>query len=102
MEVELICVDVPGVKIVLSDLPVLIGRSQTAHVRLDGADLAEFQCMIERDEGSLSVADIAGGLGTSVNGHRIRRASLMPGDTLRVGKNDFMVEYEREEELVVS
>lgn len=54
----------------------------------------ERQCIIEGDKGGLSVADIAGSLGTSVNGHRITRASQMPGNRLRVGRSNFTVQYE--------
>ena len=49
MEVELINADVPGGRIVLSDLPALIGRSQTADVCLNDPGVADFQCMIVQD-----------------------------------------------------
>jgi pSer/pThr/pTyr-binding forkhead associated (FHA) protein len=54
----------------------------------------EFQCIIEQDDGGLSVTDIAGGLGTFVNGDRVTRAALLPGDRLGVGRSIFTVEYE--------
>lgn len=76
----------------------MIGRNPTADVCLADAGVGEFQCIIERDDGRLSVADIGGGLGTSVNGHRITRAALMPGDRLRVGRSDFTVQYEVQHE----
>ena len=91
MKVQLIGADA---EIVLHDLPAIIGRSHTADVCLNDADAGEFQCIIERDDGRISVADIAGGLGTLVNGNRITRAALMPGDRLTVGRNDFTVQYE--------
>ena len=72
----------------------MIGRNQTADVCLDDADMGEFQCIIEQHGGRLSVADVAGGVGTFVNGHRITRAALMPGDMLGVGRTTFTVEYE--------
>lgn len=92
MEVELISGDSPR-RIVLSDLPVMIGRNQTADVCLDDADVGEFQCIIERHNGTLCVRNIAGGLGTIVNGRRVKRASLMPGDRLKVGRSSFLVRY---------
>jgi pSer/pThr/pTyr-binding forkhead associated (FHA) protein len=91
MKVKLISADAG---IVLNDLPAIIGRNRTADVCLDDADTGEFQCIIEQDDGGLSVADIAGGLGTFVNGHRITRAALMPGDRLDVGRSNFTVQYE--------
>jgi pSer/pThr/pTyr-binding forkhead associated (FHA) protein len=94
MKVELIRVDAPHRSIVLNDLPVMIGRNQTADVSLDEAGVGDFQCIVERDDGSLSVTDIAGGIGTFVNGNRITRAALIPGDTLRVGRSNFTVRSE--------
>ena len=91
MKVKLISVDA---EIVLNDLPAMIGRHRTADVCLDDADMGEFQCIIERDDGRLSVRHIAGGLGTFVNDRRITRETLMPGDRLRVGSSNFTVQYE--------
>ncbi|MFZ1936489.1 MAG: FHA domain-containing protein [Thermoguttaceae bacterium] len=91
MKVQLISADI---EILLNALPAIIGRSDTADVCLDDADTGEFQCIIEQDDGKLSVADIAGGPSTFVNHHRITKAALMPGDTLRVGRSDFTVQYE--------
>jgi pSer/pThr/pTyr-binding forkhead associated (FHA) protein len=88
-----------GAEIVLNDLPAIIGRNHTADVCLDDVDTGEFHCIIERDDGGLSVADIAGGLGTFVNGLQIRRTALMPGDRLTVGKIEFLVQYECNEEI---
>jgi pSer/pThr/pTyr-binding forkhead associated (FHA) protein len=85
--------------IVLNDLPAMIGRNHTADVCLDDPDTGEFQCIIEENDGGLSVADIAGGLGTFVNGHRITRTALMPGDRLAVGKTEFEVQFECNEEI---
>jgi pSer/pThr/pTyr-binding forkhead associated (FHA) protein len=79
--------------IVLSDLPAMIGRSQTADVVLDDSGVGEFQSMIALDEGTLRVADLTGGGGTFVNGIRVRTSCLKPGDRLTVGKSDFEVQY---------
>ena len=91
MKVKLISADAG---IVLNDLPAIIGRNQTADVRLDDADTGEFHCIIEQDDRTLSVAHIADGLGTFVNGDRITRTALMPGDRLGVGRSNFTVQYE--------
>ena len=93
MKVKLIGVEA---EIVLNDLPAMIGRHHTADVCLDNAGTGEFQCIIERDDGRLSIRDIAGGLGTFVNDRRVRMTALMPGDRLRVGRSNFTVQYELE------
>jgi pSer/pThr/pTyr-binding forkhead associated (FHA) protein len=95
MKVELISANAPHCTFVLDDLPAMIGRNRTAEVPVDDAELGEFQSMIEQDRGRLMVEDIAGGLGTFVNGVRIRKIPLKPGDTLRVGNAEFLVKYER-------
>lgn len=77
-------------EIVLNDLPVVIGRNNAADVCVD--DAGEFHCIIEEEDNRLSVANITGG--TFVNGDRITRATLMPGDRLGVGRSNFTVHYE--------
>ena len=91
MKVNLIGADA---EVVLDHWPVMIGRNLAADVCLDDTDKGEFQCIIERHGGGLTVADITGGLGTFVNGNRITRTALMPGDTLGVGRSNFTVQYE--------
>jgi ABC transport system ATP-binding/permease protein len=91
MKVQLISADAESV---LIDLPAMVGRSHTAEVCLDDADAGEFQCIIEQDDGRISVADIAGGVGTFVNGNRTKRVVLMPGDRLTVGRSNFTVQYD--------
>ena len=93
MEVELINADVPGGRIVLSDLPALIGRSRTADVCLNDPGVAEFQCMIVQDGDKLAVIDNVEDGSTFVNGARAIWNSLMPGDNLRVGKSEFLVQF---------
>ena len=67
----------------LSDLPALIGRSQTADVCLNDPGVAEFQCMIVQDGDTLAVIDNVEDGSTFVNGARAIWNSLMPGDNLR-------------------
>lgn len=93
MEVELINADAPGGRIVLSDLPALIGRSHTADVRLNDPGVAVFQSVITQDGDRLAVIDTGEGSGTFVNGVRVTWDFLMPGDKLRVGKSDFLVQF---------
>ena len=95
MEVELINADVPGGRIVLGDLPASIGRSRTADVCLNDPSVAEFQCMIVQDGDQLAMIDNVEDGSTFVNGARAIWNSLMPGDNLRVGKSDFLVQFWR-------
>ena len=95
MKVELVSVGTPQCTFVLRDLPAMLGRSQAADVFLDDAWIGEFQSIIEQHRGRLIVANIAGGLGTFVNGIPVTRTRLMPGDKLKVGSREFVVNYEQ-------
>jgi hypothetical protein len=99
MTLELISAEVPQRTFVLSDLPAMIGRNPTAQVRLEAVEVGQFQCIIDQDAGKLNVWDIWGGLGVFINGIRVTKASLVPGDRLTVGRTDFFVQYERNEEI---
>ena len=56
MKLELVNSDTT---IVLNEFPVMIGRSRTADVCLNDAELGEFQCIIEQVDGGVSIKDIA-------------------------------------------
>jgi pSer/pThr/pTyr-binding forkhead associated (FHA) protein len=99
MTIELMSSDVPQRTFVLNDLPALVGRNPTAHVHLKDGSIGQFQCIIEQNDGRLSVRDTWGGPGIFVNGVRARTRCLMPGDRLAVGKTEFVVQYERNEEI---
>jgi pSer/pThr/pTyr-binding forkhead associated (FHA) protein len=85
----------PKLEIMLNVLPVLIGRNPTAEICLADADVGTFQCIIDKEGDMLNVSDLCGGCGTLVNGVRITKSTLMPGDRLTVGKAEFLVRYDR-------
>ena len=97
MKVELINAYAPGGRIVLSDLPAFIGRSQTADVCLNDPGVAEFQCMIVQDGDKLAVIDNVEVGGTFVNGARAIWNPLLSGDRLHVGESDFLVQFGRKD-----
>lgn len=82
-------------KIVLDRLPVMIGQSPDAAVRLEDHWVSRHHCEIDAIKGTLVVRDLGSILGTFVNGLNVNRALLMPGDKLTVGITSFLVEYER-------
>jgi pSer/pThr/pTyr-binding forkhead associated (FHA) protein len=86
----------PARKIVLNQLPAMIGRDAAADVCLEDSWVSHFQCIIDQDGTTLQVLDLGSRNGTFVNGVRIKRADLMPGNTLTVGRGEFVVQYERD------
>ena len=82
----------PEQKFVLSQLPATVGRQTRAAVRLDDRRVSHFQCVIDAQDGMLTVLDLGSISGTFVNGVRRAMATLLHGDRLTVGATDFVVQ----------
>ena len=96
MKLELINVDRQKPSIVLHQFPVIVGLDPGADVCLDDSAVGHYQCMIDNSDGDLTVYDLGTKSGTLLNGIRIsKKASLMPGDELGIGKSRFVAEYHR-------
>jgi ABC-type multidrug transport system ATPase subunit len=66
-----------------------IGQAETNDLILDDPDVADAHAEITlRPNGGYSVADLGSRSGVFVNGTRVRRHTLRPGDTLRVGETE--------------
>lgn len=82
----------PEQKFIISQLPATIGRQPRAAVRLDDRRVSHFQCVIDAQDGLLTVLDLGSVSGTFVNGVRRAMATLLHGDRLTVGATDFVVQ----------
>ena len=105
MRVELTATDTSGLtrKIVLDELPAMVGREGNAEVSVDDSFVGTYQCIIADEGDTLKVLDLGSRTGTFVNGRRVQRvATLMSGDRLTVGKTHFVVQYDRVATPVVS
>ena len=75
-------------------LPVIartIGRSTGADFILDAALVSRVHCQfVALGDGALEVRDLESTYGTYVNGNRIERARLSPGDKVQVGRVEFV------------
>ena len=94
LKVSLVSAGPPSRRIVIDKLPALVGRHASAEVRLDDSWVGGFQCLLDQDRGKLRVLDLGTRTGTFVNGIRIKRAELRPGDVLTVGRTNFVVHCE--------
>ena len=54
--------------------------------------MSHFQCVIDAQDGMLTVLDLGSISGTFVNGARRVMATLLDGDRLTVGATDFVVQ----------
>lgn len=71
----------------------LVGRDEECDVRLDHKSVSKQHCVLVKTDGLVLVRDLGSTNGTRVNGQRIRRAALMPNDTLSVANLKFTVTF---------
>ena len=71
----------------------LLGRDEDCDVRLDGKSISKLHCVIVKTDGLLLVRDLGSTNGTRVNGQRVRRAALLPNDTLAIANLKFKVRF---------
>lgn len=69
-----------------------IGRSARAEFIVEAALVSRLHCRLTSDDdGQLLVEDLESTNGIFVNGAKVDRANLAPGDVLSVGRVDFSV-----------
>ena len=68
-----------------------IGRATGADLVLDAALVSRVHCRLEANDETLEVIDLESTNGIYVNGDRVTRAHLIPGDMLKVGRVELSV-----------
>jgi pSer/pThr/pTyr-binding forkhead associated (FHA) protein len=68
-----------------------IGRAPRADFIVEAALVSRVHCQLSAGAADLEVVDLESTNGTFVNGERVARALLKSGDTLGVGKVEFLV-----------
>lgn len=82
--------------IVLGGEPVTIGRSPESTIPLVDEKASRLHCQIEPDgAGGWRVRDLNSRNGTRLNEVKIESAKIKPGDVIRVGAHEFIIEGER-------
>ena len=70
-----------------------VGRTARADFIVDAALVSRIHCRLTADvSDQLVVEDLGSTNGTKVNGKKVDRGILRPGDTLTVGRVDFRVQ----------
>ncbi|MGH9319464.1 MAG: FHA domain-containing protein, partial [Vicinamibacteria bacterium] len=64
-----------------------IGRHESNEIQLVSRTVSNFHAEILKEDGSLVVRDLGSTNGTRVNGQRVERVKLSPGDCIRIGNH---------------
>ena len=92
MCIALINPSMPRTEVRAQPTPASISRQPRAAVRLDDRRVSQVQCVIDAQDGVLTVLDLGSISGTFVNGVRRAMSILLHGDRLTVGATDYVVQ----------
>ncbi len=83
-----------GKKLPLLPMTMTLGRELDNNIELKDQDVARYHARITYHAGNYVVHDLEGSSGTSVNGEKISKATLSPGDTIRAGDTELKFDLE--------
>ena len=87
--------DAPVTFRMLPGHPRTVGRATRADFIVDAPLVSRVHCRLSiNDEGGLEVEDLRSTNGTFVNERRVEHAVLVPGDRLRLGRAELVVQRE--------
>jgi pSer/pThr/pTyr-binding forkhead associated (FHA) protein len=69
----------------------LVGRADECDLRIDHKSVSKMHCILVKTEGLVLVRDLGSTNGTRVNGQRVRRAALLPNDSLAIANFKYEV-----------
>jgi pSer/pThr/pTyr-binding forkhead associated (FHA) protein len=76
-----------------NDITVVGRKRGVCDVFLDRGNVSKLHCLIIKTDGLLLVRDLGSTNGTLVNGQRVRRGALLPGDELSFASLNFQVQF---------
>ncbi|MEY2724218.1 MAG: hypothetical protein RLZZ458_85 [Planctomycetota bacterium] len=81
-----------GPAITLSSAITVVGRSaRHCDLILDHSSISKQHCMLVKTDGLVYIRDLGSTNGTRVNGQRVTRGALLPGDTLSFASVSYRV-----------
>jgi predicted component of type VI protein secretion system len=91
MPVRLVALD-EGPDIMLDRAMVVVGRHPSCDTRLDSLRVSRQHCCMSQDKGEVTVRDLGSTNGIRINGQRVERGRLRPGDELSIAHIRFRLE----------
>jgi pSer/pThr/pTyr-binding forkhead associated (FHA) protein len=73
---------------------LLVGRSKSTQTRLTDGHISRVHCEVTVKDDQVTVQDANSAAGTFVNGQRVSRQRLQPGDLLRIGETTLCLQSE--------
>ena len=83
-----------GRRRVLSGRRIVLGRSRETDIALDDPNVSRRHAELRCENGRWAIADLGSTNGVKVNGRRVQRAELEPGDDIVVGTTELTFEVE--------
>ena len=77
---------------ILRDVTVVGRQKELCDVVLERSSISKLHCLLVRTDGLLFLRDLGSTNGTKVNGQRVVRGALLPGDELSFASEKFRVE----------
>jgi pSer/pThr/pTyr-binding forkhead associated (FHA) protein len=75
------------------DRPVLsLGRSRDCDVTIDDPSVSRRHAELHREHAGYAIVDLDSTNGTQVNGEKVSRAKLQPGDRITLGQTELRFE----------
>ncbi len=94
---EVATLTVDGKRHQLDKRRAVIGRSRDADIQVADANVSRRHAEVRQEGSAYWVVDLDSTNGTEVNGRRLKRAKLRPGDTITVGATELVFKVEAEE-----
>jgi pSer/pThr/pTyr-binding forkhead associated (FHA) protein len=94
LERETATLTVNGKRHELDKRRVVIGRSRDSDIRLADPNVSRRHAEVRQEGAAHWVIDLDSTNGTEVNGRRLKRAKLRPGDTITVGSTELVFRRE--------
>lgn len=82
-----------GKVIEIAKTPAVIGREPECDVVIASPKVSRKHCRIEMAGNAVSLSDLGSANGTFVNGTKVQKVELHPGDKLVIGPLGFVVEF---------